>query len=839
MADTGSRRPGWRHYALAMAGAAAGLAVPAGAGAQEAQPAARSVETVFVSSARKTEERSIDVPVSTAGLSEEQIERYNTTNLTQLSSQIPGVVINHASGGGAGGNMTIRGIGNIATDYGAEQPVALVLDGFSFTRGHIIDVGFFDLESVEVLKGPQTLYFGKNSPAGVIAVRSISPGDEFEGFVRVSYEFRTEDPTIEGAVSVPVSDKFKFRLAGRGQFMQGGYLKNTAADVVRNLGPLETDALYPTNTPSYKDYPGQKQAVGRFTAVFTPNDAFDATLKVFGSRSARNDAGAVGLHACADGVGGHPWLFTALFGLIEDTAQTCSGRIEWERNGARAPTKILDADPFREADEPTYYRTKNLLTTLEMNWDIGDVTLTSVTGYWKYKHREHTNYDYTNFAVVTSRQGESGETWATEFRARSDFDFPLNFMVGVFYEDMNRDLDAPVQIFPLGPAESTGPWPDLYDGSFLTYHQHWDNKIKSFSVFGELRWQIFETLELSGGVRYTDEKRRTFGGQIFDRLDTVFGPFSPFAPSGTFYNLSRDFNNTSPSATLSWKPVDDTLIYVAYKSGFQAAGISNPGTVGNFETCLVGCPKTAEQVNDILTFDGSKVEGFEIGAKGLFLDGRLTADIALYRMKYKSLQVAVFNPVTTTFTIQNAAAAVNKGIEGSLTFQATDELQLRMAAQYNDLKFASFTDAECYPGQANPAAATYRPELASLCVGGTQDLSGQHYGGPPFQLNVGFTYDMPIANGWYGMLTGDVIHFNRGRETLRQPDTAIPARTILNLSLRVYQSDGPWEFSVICSNCANERYVYFIGNKPLAKTGDLTSQLGVPRLITLQTTYRW
>jgi iron complex outermembrane receptor protein len=850
-------RPGrWRP--LALAGCALGLAAgPLPAAAQDAPPppAGRpSIESVMVS-ARKTEERAIDTPVALAVMTEEQLQRYNTTDLTQLTSQLPGVEINKASGGGAGGNFIIRGIGRQASDYGAEQPVAFVLDGFSFTRGHMSSVGFFDIESVEVLKGPQTLFFGKNSPAGVISVRSISPGDEFEGFARLSYEFRAEDPSVEFGVSVPISDKFKIRVAGRGQWMQGGYYKNTASDLIgvpRNLSPFETDALYPTNPNQFKEQPQTKQYVGRITAVFTPTDNFDATLKVFAADSRDSDAGAAAVIACADGIGGSPYLNTGFFGLVKDPTQVCDGKIRWRRHSTQPPQAWFDSNPTLDDNDDHYFNHfRNFLTTLEMNWRIGDITLTSVSGYWDYKQRELTQYDYT-YGVVASKQGEGGHSFTSEFRITSDFDGPVNFMLGAFYEDMFRDLDAPVQIFPLGPAPDSNLYPDFYNGSFLTYHQYWRNWIESWSVFAEMRWDITPTLELSGGVRYTEDNRKATGTQLFNRLDQFFTLLgiplaaNPFALTGTTYDLTRSFHNTSPQATLSWKPTDDLLLYAAYKTGYQAAGISNPGTIGNFGPAV--------DVNDVLTFDGSTVKGFEVGMKGSFFDGILTGDVALYRMKYSSLQVAVFNPVTTNFTVQNAAAAVNQGIEGNLFLQATDELQLRLSAQYNHLKYKSFPEAQCYAGQADPNASNYDPALAALCrvavnpalqcasasgTGCIQDMSGERYGGGPFQVNVGFTYDTAVSNDWNLALTADVNHRSKGKLTLRQPGTAVPARTLINASLRLYQSGGPWEFALICSNCGNDHYVYSIQDKPLAKTGDLTGQLGLPRLITIQTTYRW
>ncbi|MEN3950102.1 TonB-dependent receptor [Iodidimonas sp. SYSU 1G8] len=838
------------------------------AGAQDAPPAPpapearRTIDTVMVS-ARKTEERAIDTPVALAVMDEAQIQRYNTTDITQLTSQLPGVEVNKASGGGAGGNFIIRGIGRQASDYGADQPVAFVLDGFSFTRGHMSSVGFFDVENVQVLKGPQTLFFGKNSPAGVIAVTSVSPDDEFEGFARVSYEFRAEDPSLEFGVSIPVNEKLAIRVAGRGQFMQGGYYKNTSSDLVglpRNLG-LET--TYPTNPNQFTETPKTKQFVGRLTAVFTPSDSFDATLKIFGADSRDNDAGAAAVIACADGIGGSPYQNTGFFGLVKDPTQVCDGKIRWRRHSTQPTEEWLATNPTLDDNDTHYFNHfRNFLTTLEMNWRINDdLELTSVSGYWDYKQRELTQYDYT-YGVVASKQGEGGHSFTSELRLRSDYDGPVNFMIGGFYEDMFRDLNAPVQIFPLGPAPSSPFYDSFYDGSFLTYHQYWKNNITSWSIFAEMRWDITDTLELSGGVRYTEDERKANGKQLFNRLDQFFGLLglpetaNPFAHSGTEYNLNRRFTNTSPQATLSWKATPDILLYASYKTGYQAAGISNPGTIGNFYSKdqngairydVNGNPirATSEEVNPILTFDGSTVKGFELGVKGSFFDGILTGDLALYRMKYSDLQVAVFNPVTTNFTVQNAAAAVNKGVEANLYMYATDELQLRLSAQYNDLKYVSFPEAQCYAGQADPSASNYRPELAALCgfsssgTGRVQDMSGENYGGAPFQINAGFTYDIGLSNDWNLSLSGDVNHRTKGRETIRQPGTAVGARTIINASLRVSQVDGPWEFALMCSNCANERYVYSIQDKPLGKTGDLTGQLGLPRLVTIQSTYRW
>lgn len=795
-----------------------------GSASAQAEEVANSlaIEEIVVT-ARKREERLVDAPVAVAAMASEDIERYLTRDLDQLTTRIPGVQIGHAAGGGAGGSIFIRGVGNLAVDYGADQPVSLVIDGMSFSRGHMLDTGFFDLESVEVLKGPQALFFGKNSPAGVIAVTSVTPevGAEMNGFARASYEFVTEDPVLEAGLSFPVGDTLALRVAGRYQNMQGGYLKN-------NAGVLDTTGINggPTRGKAYKKFPEQDQNVVRLTAVWEPVDNFDATLKLFRSYSAQNDAGRTVLYACADGPGGNPHYLS-----LPDPTQTCLDRHpRLERNGALAPSNIANNFPNWTENSRPHNKLQNEMHTLEMNLELGDFTLTSLTGYWDYRHRELTNYDYTSYAIVVSKQGESGDSWTQEFRLQSDFDGPINFMVGGFYEDTFRDLDAPVQILPTAFVGGPDPNPrSLYPGTSINYHQHWDNNIESLSFFGSIDWEISEQWSVTAGARYTDEKRDSFGGNLYER---GLG----FSPAGAFYDPEGKADNLSPEVTVSWKPLDDVMIYAAYKTGFQSFGISNPGTVPN----LVRFNSQAV-IDDYFIFDETEVEGFEAGIKGYYFDGRLSADVIVYTYEYKDLQVAVFDSTTTTFSTQNAAVATSEGIEFSTVFQATEALQFRAAAQYTRLKFDKFPDAQCHTAQAVGATGPgcHRGPLGA----NIQDLSGERYGGPPLQVNVGATFDTMITSDWGLELTADVIHHNEGYKTRRQPNTDVPARTVTNLSARLYQQDGPWEVALICSNCANEIYVTGIGDKPLQKTiagrgiSDLTGQIAYPRLVTAQLTY--
>ena len=830
-------------WSTVVALAALGLVATGTAIAEESERASAStaIEEVVVT-ARKREERAIDTPVAVSVMTAEDIDRYNTRNLTELSQRIPGLEVIHGAGGGAGGNITIRGVGKPpgTSDYGIDAPVSLVIDGMPFSRNHMIMTGFFDSEAVEVLKGPQALYFGKNSPAGVIAIRSKSPevGGEMEGFVRASYEFVTEDPALEAGLSLPVGDQLAFRLAARGQDMTGGWLKNVAE-------PLDLSTMYPgtdwqTRGASYDEYPAQKQAVVRFTTVWEPNERFDATLKIFRSYTKRNDAGTTVLYACADGPGAHPQFFG--IPIWSDTTQSCpDNRARLERTGPLLPVEVADNLPYVSENSRFHYKLAQYVHTLQMNMDLGNFTLSSSSGLWDYRHREYTAYGYTSWGIVASKQGESGEAFTQEVRLASNFDGPVNVTLGGFYENGERRLDAGTQLvppalflifgLPQSPVPFTGPGP--YNGTYVNYHQIWDNDVESLSFFGSVDWRVSERIELSGGLRYTEEDRSAIGGNAFEN-SSFFG----FSPSGYVYNPTDKSDNVSPEVTASYHFSDDVMGYLAYKTGFQSAGISNPGTVSN----LSSLPLEVQQ--DTLIFDETTIEGFEAGLKGTFLEGRVRADFAAFWYEAKDLQVGIFNSNTTSFTLQNAAVAHNWGLETNVIAQATESLQLRISGQYNHLKYDQWEDAGCHPVDG---AIVDKPTTGPGCHIGPQgvaiqDLSGVRYGNAPLQVNVGFTYDWRLMDNWHLSLDWDTIHHSKGKRVLNQPFTEVPSRTVTHLAANLRSDNSPWQLALICSNCFNEIYVQSIGNRPLAKIiagvrGDMTAQVAPPRLVTVQASY--
>ena len=205
--------------------------------------------------------------------------------------------------------------------------------------------------------------------------------------------------------------------------------------------------------------------------------------------------------------------------------------------------------------------------------------------------------------------------------------------------------------------------------------------------------------------------------------------------------------------------------------------------------------------------------------------------------------MGIFNSNTTSFTLQNAAVALNYGAEINTIYQLNDNWQLRGALSYTYLEFDKWDDAGCNSiDLPDTPIGTCFTNAQGVAV---QDVSGEKYGGPPLSINIGATYNTSIFEGWGLEASIDTIHHSDGERNPSigmLPGTEIPDRTVTNIAASLYQLDGPWSVDLTCTNCFNEIYVTWIAAKPLQKiipdiASDMTASIRPPRLVTLGVTY--
>ena len=793
-----------------------------------------NLEEVTVTARKKTE-RLLDVPVSGNAISAKSLAKYATTDLTAVGVQIPQVSIDHAASG-AGAIITIRGIGSASVDAAIEQEVTVNIDGVPISRGRVVEQAFFDESSVEVLKGPQALYFGKNSPAGVISITSQGPSQVPSGYLRAGFEEGAQNYFGEGAFGGPIGGGLSARAAFRYSDMTGGYVKGVG-------GPLTGDQLpyLLRNAPGgainepgspFSNYPGSREVIGRLTVDYKPEGSrFNASFKFLGSdHHDRGDSMETVIWRCAPG-NNHT---TSLdFGAFLDPTHTSPIYVQDPYSSCHgARTNSMGGFPaFWAAGYPgsnggiPYTDVLTYLSSLTMNYKVADhLNLTSVTGYYEYNQTQWSNYDETDMVLASGVNNDEQTSLSEELRLQSSFDGPVNFTIGGFYGHDRRSFHQVGSIGYLGVDAATGNT-DLFQS--IDYY-----RTDTYSGFGELSWKILPTVELAGGARYTSETKYGNDGMTYVHpwLEILTGG-TIAAPVGQRFITTFTDTNVSPQVTLSWHPTPDVMVYGAYKTGFKSGGFSTPAII----------PSTATVDNQ--RFHQETNEGGEIGLKFSEMDRRLTGDVTLYHYTFSGLQLTAFDAATTSYFTQNAGSATSQGIEVNLNFQATREFALHGSIGYNHARYDTFNDSQCWTGQS--AAEGCGPNASNPNqLPGTQNLSGKPLSrAPDVVALVGASYEHEIYGSYKLALTGDVRYSSSyGLETNNNPGGVQGSYATLDLSARIY--DDKWEFAVIGKNLTDTYYAVLGGDKPLSyvnpgQGGDITASLGRPREVTFQITRRF
>ena len=345
-----------------------------------------------------------------------------------------------------------------------------------------------------------------------------------------------------------------------------------------------------------------------------------------------------------------------------------------------------------------------------------------------------------------------------------------------------------------------------------------DTRGEYYSACGQGRWNILNNLELAAGARWSHDEKN------FEMVNLANNPNSATGralyPSGRVLRSKYSDEDVSPEVTLTWHPDPDQTLYAAYKTGYKAGGVSNG--------FLVFANATPENIQ----FEPEEARGGEVGYKATLLDRRLRLDLVGYYYDYKNLQVVSYNAETISFTIQNAAEARIKGVQGSAEWAATEALTLRGNFGYNSAKYRSFPDAPCYVGQT----------AALGCVGGRQDLGGQRLlRAPKFTYSLGADYraELPqdfVAN--FSLLASHTSSFQTATDY--GPGGFQKGFWLLNASAMLGPDDGRFEFGLIGRNLTNSYYTLnTIGWSGSGNPNQYVGFFNRPREVAIQATVRW
>ena len=740
------------------------LAVPAGL-AQEApavpEDAEATMATVIVT-ARKRDELITEVPTAISAFGTEDIDRLNLAGIDDIASFTPGLQTAESSVS-SGGSISLRGVGSGSSNYLGDQAVSINVDGMQIGTLNIRKAAQIDLAQIEILRGPQALFFGKNSPGGVISMTTADPGNERLVEVEAGYEAVSQDAYYQALYSDRISDKVGVRLVARYSDLNG-YFK------VKSV-PSNGDLLI---TPApFSRWPGGEEFFARATVLVEPNEALRIRGKLTYNES-KIEGGSIMAQQRIRCPLGSPQL--------QPDFPCKPGRDIYAGNGRPEDVALAAGAPSRNGIG--FRNNQQILGTLQADYDLTpDLTLTSVSGYYLFDEvNAHDASIGPRAVLLVPYLPFEMRQFSQEVRLASDWDAPVNFTVGAFYEtrDTYGAQDAVITAFP--PA------------SFAIGQEQTFQDQEAFSAFGQLIWDVTDRLEVSGGVRYSEEDKSL---RFFRRGVDVTA------------NLVRDtlsFDNLSPELTVSYDVSDSVMIFGSYKEGFKSGGFD-----GGFTNGAIAAGNFAN------TFDEEIVTGFEGGIKAT-LAGQLVVNLTAYDYDYEDLQVGAFDPDSISFKVLNAAAAKVRGIEADANWRTPlDGLWLRGSLALNDAKFEDFLSG-CYLGQT-PAMGcniNLNPVTGAFLQ---QDLSGrQMNNAPETAATAGALYSGTLGNGMGFDLGLDATYSSAYSANLRQsPYDLQKAFTKLNASLRLFSQDDRWEVSVIGRNLTDE--YTFNASAPITLTG--------------------
>ncbi|MEN5114896.1 TonB-dependent receptor [Brevundimonas diminuta] len=558
---------------------------------------AAAVEDIVVTAQRR-EQRLQDVPLAVSAFSMESLEDGKVESLLNLDGKVPNVVLAPVGAYPFASAFYIRGLGYADVESSFEPSVGVELDGVYLSRNVGAVQDFFDIGGVTILRGPQGTLYGRNTIGGVVSVQSRRPSFDFGARAQATFGSNGRQELRAGVEGALIEDQ----LAGKFSFLTktyDGYIKNYDG---RDMGAQDVTSM-------------------RGALLWTPTASFDATLIVDYTKD--KGTGTAFENASL------PSMVLPGFGEPADT----------------------DGDPFlSHVGDDIFSDLEALGVTLNANWDLGPVKLTSITGYRKTDTEVLSDFDGTPTPFMTVHRDETHDQFSQELRLASNTDGPLTYVVGAYYMTQEYDI-------------ATGQFGTVFGSPTAGSTIYTQQKADSWAVFGQADYEVLPGLTVTAGGRYSKEEK-TFTTQPL------------FYPNAETFEAS--FDDFSPKVGVSYKWSDTLMTYAQYSRGFRAGGFN--GRAGSF--LAVG------------PYDSETVDSYEVGVKSDLFNRRLRLNAAVFTSDYQDMQQSVQQLIPGTLINQtlvaNVGAATISGFEAEATALLTDVFTISASVGYLDASYDEF-----------------------------------------------------------------------------------------------------------------------------------------------------
>ena len=608
-----------------------------------AQAVARSSDTLLddvVVTARRRNERLQDVPIAVTVLSSVALERARVDRLDEVQRLVPGFSVTPTVAGSGALNPTIRSQRQALPNMVFDLSVNTYISEVVAARPQGLNTGLFDIESLQVLKGPQGTLFGRNSTGGALIITPKQPGESFEGYIRGTlgnYDLRQG----EAVVNVPINDNLQVRLGGK---------------ITRRDGYVHS---YTTGL----DFDDERSEAWRVSLRFVaPNDKFRTLLVIDGTHESDNGTAYKATDVYATGSTLQAIARTTLLPIVQADGVALQS-LPFHSTFSNASGNGVEIHTYGLSH----------VTEIELN---DNLKIKNILGYRYVDSFLYFDLDGSRVNAIDSTQHVKASQNTEEFQVLGTADSGrLDYIAGLFlFDEKGSDLQISRQFIgtPIGLVGTKNPY----------------MRNKSAALFAQVTYrpEFLDNVSVTGGLRSTWDSRRVIGNSTSRPVATGITNCTlltadvggvPLSPCNRA--VSKSFSALTYTATLDWKPAPDTLIYLTNSTGYRTGGFQ----------------ASAVRPSDFLPYNPEKVKNYEIGLKSAWSIGGTKGwtSIAAYYQKYKEIQrqiTLVNNTGALISNIANAASGTIKGGEIEVIWQPTRRVDVSLSYAYSDPKYNEF-----------------------------------------------------------------------------------------------------------------------------------------------------
>jgi iron complex outermembrane recepter protein len=779
------------------------------------QPAAPAGLSEVIVTAQKRSENIQDVPISVVALSAQQIQDSGVSDLKNMTVLTPGLTVTSTTNENST-TARIRGIGTVGDNPGLESSVGIVIDGVYRPRNGVGFGNLGEIEQIEVLEGPQGELFGKNNDAGVISITTKRPEMTFGALAQATYG-NFNDREISASVTGPLSPMSAGRLYAGYQKMEG-WLK-----VDDGPGP---------NTNNRSNDRNMYTLRGQY--LLTPDK--DVSLLLIGDYSKRNEA-------CCDAVATYLGPFAGIVNALASVPAL---------GGRPGATGIASGTGYQAfSNYPWTQRIRDMGLSAQLDWTLGDATLTSITAWRDNTVVAGNDTDYTAVDILWEPASNGNQTdfkqFSEELRLAGKTD-KLNWLVGGFFASelltytntlwAGNDFDlyiSGLSSAAVGPPDFllipglTGKPPG---GTFVPgvagYADDFHQTSRSYALFTDETYALTDAFSITAGLRYTHEKKTltstyhdSDGGAGCGSLlrspgvaamnpaspeyqfligygcSVVFNPF--FAQLADNQSLTED--NVSGTIKASYHFNDRVMTYISFANGYKAGGF-NMGRVTN--------PEAANPLAPVLdtSFPKETVDSYELGVKSTLADNSVRLDAALFDQRYKDFQLNTYTGIL--FVVTSIPRVESRGVEANVTW-------------------ATPLDGLSFSGGVTYAFTNINEFGSAIALFSPQRLNDRISFAPLWSGAASATYQMPLSQSLTLRATVNEKYnssYNTGSNL--DPRKLQGAYGILNARLGLGAPDNNWAVELWAANLANKYYYQVAFDAPF-QYNQIDAFLGAPR----------